>query len=1058
MTKHKFLIFVVLILWPYDLLGQERGLPKYLRSYDSEELPASRAYWSILQAQNGKMYFGNSQGIIVHDGGTWNLVELPNAAPVRSLAQDDSGRILVGAYNDFGQLKISKDGREYFESFVNGQDDEIGDVWYTHVLEDKVIFQSNSALYVWDGQQIKTLRSIAGIHTSFVVDGSLWIREWGVGLSQLVGDNLELVPGGDLFADIRVYSVLSFNGQTIVAARERGVYSFDGNGFQEVSGEVSRYLIENQVYSGATFNDTEVAFATLKGGVVTTKDLESINWRFSSDNSISDRVVNYVRWDSEGGLWIALHNGELARIDVPPKKTHFDKQLGSEGNIAAVSRFQGKMVVASGAGVQRIQAISNHYASYLERLTQFPIAKDLLRLDDEWMFIGTEEGLFTYDGTTSVKLTASSAQAISRSAARDGVWVGTPDGLIHFAEGPEGWTETSMADVTDDVRSIVDSDNRLWLGLRNNGLMHLHLSDSTVAKFDTSHGLPVGTPQVELISGQPAFVFEDGFFRFDSLSSTFYIDSTSVPNLTSDSNALLDVFEDHEGNVWSVFTNDVYVARPVEKNSYSITRHPDLSFRRENVSQIYVEDSGLVWISSGNELVRYDPSIDKSYDIKYPPIIRRVTASRTDSVVFYGATMPGVPVQVPSLHYSENDLHIEFSVPEFNAPEKTQYSFKLEGRGDEWSQWSTKSAIDFNNLREGEYRFVIKAKNSMGYVSPEGSYSFVILPPWYRTWWSFLLFALLFLSFAYFSLKYYLMAVANRRAQEQARELARERVVNEKLQEANDQLQTANERLKEVNSLKDEFLATTSHELRTPLTAILGYAAILKEEITGPQREFVEIIEQSSNRLMHTLNSVLDLAKLRSGTTDLRPVRLDLAQKAMDLATAYKDIAASQGLNLECSIPKSPVPICADEYAVATIIDSLLDNAIKFTHNGSVRINVAANQQNATLTISDDGVGMDPDFLPKIFDEFRQESDGLARTHNGNGLGLSIVAKMIELLEGSIEVTSEKGVGSEFIVTLKLDPEPTESPSQPADRPPTANTSNSDRHPRTWVGKKDQMD
>ena len=281
--------------------------------------------------------------------------------------------------------------------------------------------------------------------------------------------------------------------------------------------------------------------------------------------------------------------------------------------------------------------------------------------------------------------------------------------------------------------------------------------------------------------------------------------------------------------------------------------------------------------------------------------------------------------------------------------------------------------------------------------------------------------------------------MANRRAQEQARELARERVVNEKLQEANEQLQLANTRLTEVNGLKDEFLATTSHELRTPLTAILGYAAILKEEISGPHKEFVEIIEQSSNRLMHTLNSVLDLAKLRSGTTELNPTIVNLNEKAEGLAAAYMEVASSQGLTIICDTPQDPVFVFADEYAIATVMDSLLDNAVKFTQDGEINISVTRSGDEALITIRDEGVGMDEDFVPKIFDEFRQESGGLSRTHTGNGLGLAIVAKMVDLLEGKITVKSRKGEGSQFIVTLKVHDESTDTQrvaDAQRDRPP----------------------
>src|SRR5690606_38870176 len=134
-----------------------------------------------------------------------------------------------------------------------------------------------------------------------------------------------------------------------------------------------------------------------------------------------------------------------------------------------------------------------------------------------------------------------------------------------------------------------------------------------------------------------------------------------------------------------------------------------------------------------------------------------------------------------------------------------------------------------------------------------------ILPPWYRSWWAYGVYGGFVLALAFFGWRYRVMVREHRKARLQAEELARERVLNERLQEANVRLQEANDRLVQVDRLKDEFLANTSHELRTPLTAILGFASILKEEVRDEHQEFVGFIDENGQRLLRTLDALLDL-------------------------------------------------------------------------------------------------------------------------------------------------------------------------------------------------------
>jgi len=267
--------------------------------------------------------------------------------------------------------------------------------------------------------------------------------------------------------------------------------------------------------------------------------------------------------------------------------------------------------------------------------------------------------------------------------------------------------------------------------------------------------------------------------------------------------------------------------------------------------------------------------------------------------------------------------------------------------------------------------------------------------------------------------KYWLMVHAHKLAEEQAKELEKEREFNKVLQEAND-------RLIKANKLKDEFLATTSHELRTPLTSILGFTSVLKDEIpeNAEYREFLDIIEDSGTRLMETLNSLLDLAKLRAGMMDVNLETCDIYFQCRDGISGLQAAAKRQGLVLLMDRPTEPFYVDLDVLGFLRIVYNLVGNAIKFTEEGSVTVRIEGEEDLVHMRVIDTGIGIDAEFLPKLFDEFVQESDGAARTHEGFGLGLAITSRLVRLMSGTISVESIKGKGSVFTVTLPRSPAP----------------------------------
>jgi signal transduction histidine kinase len=474
--------------------------------------------------------------------------------------------------------------------------------------------------------------------------------------------------------------------------------------------------------------------------------------------------------------------------------------------------------------------------------------------------------------------------------------------------------------------------------------------------------------------------------------------------------------------------------------------------KQKSSSRLFAEADSTVWMSSGETLLRYSTSKGGIDLDGLTPIVNSVSSVGSDSMLVSGslAEISNLGDNLSFL-YRANDIEIEYSsiVPGDNK--SLTYSHHLDGRSKSWSAWSSQKSVTFTNLREGKYTFRVKARNDFGKETPEASFSFVILPPWYRTTLAYIAYLLSIGIFGFLSTKYYQLAVANRKAKEQAIELAREKVVNEKLQEANYQLHVVNERLTVVNALKDEFLATTSHELRTPITAIQGYAAILKEELDGPHSEFADIIDSSSQRLMSTLNAVLDLAKLRSGAIDLFPVDTNLQEFCAAILDAHREKAAAKQLVLETNFTTEELRICIDQYSLRIIVSNVLDNAIKFSDTGIIRLSIDHQDHMAVVTIQDEGIGIGPEFLPHVFDEFRQESETLSRERDGSGLGLSIASRMMDLLNGAIDVQSQVGIGTVVKLSFQFQLQDTklvrESDRQALSRDHTVRTSSQQSRP-----------
>ncbi len=230
------------------------------------------------------------------------------------------------------------------------------------------------------------------------------------------------------------------------------------------------------------------------------------------------------------------------------------------------------------------------------------------------------------------------------------------------------------------------------------------------------------------------------------------------------------------------------------------------------------------------------------------------------------------------------------------------------------------------------------------------------------------------------------------------------------------------EREKAVQAARfmNEFLANMSHEIRTPLAGVIGFAEVLEEELPDEHREIAQLIASGGNRLLHTLNSVLDFAKLKAHNHKLMQTPINIVERVRKHSKLLSVLARQQGLTLSFTSERDVVLSLLDPSSLDRILDNLIGNAIKYTHEGAIDVSVHVDEEEAKIRIKDTGIGIKEDFLDEIYEPFRQEYMGDDRPYEGVGLGLTITKRLVNLMNGEIDVESTYGEGSCFTVRFPL--------------------------------------
>ena len=377
-----------------------------------------------------------------------------------------------------------------------------------------------------------------------------------------------------------------------------------------------------------------------------------------------------------------------------------------------------------------------------------------------------------------------------------------------------------------------------------------------------------------------------------------------------------------------------------------------------------------------------------------------------------------------------NQIAIEYAALSFRNEQKVRYRTRLVGFEEEWSAPTRDVSIRYTNLSAllipRTYRFQVAASSdSRQWSARPLEYRFDIRPAWWLTWWAVSLAGTaVLLGGSQFS-RLRTRALERRNVTLEALIAERTREIRAQTEE----LEARKLEAEQASQAKSNFLANMSHELRTPLNSIIGFSEILVERLDGKVEQkpmtFLRSIASSARHLLGLINDILDLSKVDAGKMDVTPELFSVRASIEGVCHIMGGIAANKAQSFELTIPDDLPYIEADPVRFKQILSNLLSNAVKFSPPSSVirisaQLRTDAEEEMVEVSVADEGIGIAPEDLDRIFEEFKQLDAGRSREFEGTGLGLALVKKFVELQNGTVGVRSEIAKGSTFTFTLPV--------------------------------------
>ncbi|HET6603118.1 MAG TPA: diguanylate cyclase [Xanthomonadaceae bacterium] len=743
-------VALTLALWlaTTGQVGAVRGTP-LLQRYTAEDYPVAPVHLALAPAPDGAIYVGNIEGLLRFDGAQWQLIELPQRSPARSLALGADGLLYVGGYDQFGVVENSKFGEPVYRDLrgrfgLAGEAANVADVWAVVATRAGVYFRTDADVFLYGYDGATQSWPIPPETRSFQAVGeAVYVRLHGSGLTRFENGELLPVPGGARFAEQPLYAAFARPEGILLLGRE-GFFLADASGIGPVGGDAAAVFAREEPYSAVELADGSIAVGTFSGTVL----------RFDSSFSLTERhplgpyaVLDLAR-DREGGLWAATE-GDLVRLQVPSPWTAYTAEDGLAGSQSDVVWHAGTLWTANTLGVSRAEPSGPGRVRFRQVLETELESYDL-EPDVGGLLVAEREGVLWLPdalgpptrialmGTTYALLRsrfdpstvfAFGESAIARLQRRDGRWA-------EVARWPlDGVSIYGFAQTAADTLWLGNSRGlpERWVFSADDGTQLLERRSFGAAEgleLDPKFGSNVARlgEQLLVISGERAFAFDGQ--RFGATLQPL-MGSLSRPSELS-------FVESAHGDY--AYTSRELLHRPDADAPWAPVH---LATRHARGFVVVVANSDeRVRVITWNAILQYDPGIEPEV---LPPLevtLRSLEIRESDR-----AMQRQSPIQLEGRTLpAGTGLRLEFALITMEAAAEVRW--RIAGMVEDWSEWNSvaDSSITVRALERGNYRLEVEGRTPSRREVRPLQQSFSVSPYWYQTPWAWAAAGLLLLA------------------------------------------------------------------------------------------------------------------------------------------------------------------------------------------------------------------------------------------------------------------------------------------------------------------------
>lgn len=868
--KIYFLLIFLMAAWvsnAQSLIGQREVVNFTKQTYN-----AGTQNWKILQDKQGRFYFANNEGVLIFDGSFWKLYPLPNKTIVWSFDFGNDNRLYVGGQDEMGYFTTNKNGNLSYislKSLLDTEDQKFADIWNIVHFGSDVFFRSNIKIFRYHNNKITVFQpwsawGFMGLHQNQLIAHD---EEKGI----MVFSNNQwqtLVPGNQLPQGFYITGIAPFNNGSLITTAKNGMFLLQENHITPFNITSSNHLFTNINHQHFTsivqLNNGTYLIGTYNNGILHITPNGELIETFTKNDGLQNNNIKSILADQFHNIWVGLENG-ISFIPLNSAIKHINPPIFNDAGGYALTIYQQKIYFGLSNGIYELPFNHLDDLSYTQNNIKQLAEGQTWQLFNyqNLLLAGKEEGFLQFKNNQFIPIDRSTGYWTFKPfqihkdnftlAAGNylGVHLFTYQNNQFFDKGVIPNLNTSARFVAYD--SLL---NDIWVSHPYRGVYKINLNNSTVKLYTATNGLPSTlNNHVYKIKNQIIIATEQGIYSYNAKKDAFE-PSTTYQNIFHHLSVRY-LKEDETGNIWFVHEKTIGVVDYSTENP-KIVYLPELSGRiLSGFEHVFPINNENIFISGENGFYHINYRLYKQNIHTLNVFIRNVKAKSKQEIMVFGGyngqpndNSPQSNEAIPSLAHQFNSMQFQYAAPFDEQQSSIEYSFRLNGFDKEWSDWTKKTEKEYTNLPAGFYTFQVQARNNLNSTSSINSYSFYILPPWYKTVWAYLVYSILLIFLVIILYKFQekkiqkkqeqrIIAERKKHEEEQKNLAYQHQLALEKAEK--ELIQLKNEKLESEISFKNAELASTAMNLVQKKEFLLK----IKDELNKINKSGRESIESA---------------------------------------------------------------------------------------------------------------------------------------------------------------------------------------------------------------------